>query len=52
MVIEMKEPLDDFFELHGQDGECGYCGAKEKVIPEPFNQKLACKPCWDEVVND
>lgn len=31
-------------------GRCEYCGTESQVFPEPFGQKDACKPCWEQIV--
>jgi len=32
-------------------GECAYCGKPGvPVFLEPFGQRDACRPCWDQIV--
>jgi hypothetical protein len=32
-----------------EPGECKYCGARAPVFPEPFGQRDACRPCWEQI---
>lgn len=33
-----------------EDGHCYYCQKRATLRIEPFSQKLACKPCWEQIV--
>jgi hypothetical protein len=33
-----------------EPGDCDYCGARDVLVfEEPFGNKPACRPCWEQI---
>jgi hypothetical protein len=42
--------LKDWTENQSHDsGSCHYCAKVTLLRTEPFGQRLACKPCWENI---